>query len=106
MAMPVKNVYADRGGEFSGEVVSTIWRKASVRIERIVSHSHESPAGFWYDQDQDEWVMVLRGSAAVEFEGGELVALEAGDYLIIPRRLKHRVARTGEETVWLAVHAG
>lgn len=104
MADPVKNIYADVAGELSGERFSTLWDNRSVKIERILSHSHSTPAGFWYDQDEDEWVIVLRGSAALEFARGEIVELNVGDYIAIPRHVKHRVARTGEETIWLAVH--
>jgi len=49
-------------------------------------------------------VIVLRGVAALEFAGGEIVDMKEGDYLIIPRSVRHRVARTGENTLWLAVH--
>ena len=75
-------------------------------IERIISHVHSSPAGFWYDQAEDEWVIVLRGSAVLEFGGREMVEMNEGDYLLIPSGVRHRVARTDEQTVWLAVRIG
>ena len=78
-----------------GEQFVTLWQNASVKIERIVSHSHRSPENFWYDQGEDEWVIVLRGTATLEFASGELVELRDGDHLMIPRHLRHRVARTG-----------
>ncbi len=86
------------------EDVDTLFEQAHVKIERIVSHNHQSPPGFWYDQENDEWVIVLRGSATLEFAGGEMVQMNAGDYLQIARHVRHRVARTDNETVWLAVH--
>ena len=43
---------------------------ADVRIERIISHGHASPADFWYDQAQHEWVIVLKGAARLQFEDG------------------------------------
>jgi len=46
----------------------------------------------------------LRGSAALEFQAGEIVEMNEGDYVLIPRGVRHRVARTGEKTIWLAVH--
>ena len=104
MAIFVKNIFADLHGEITGERFSLLWENPAVKIERIVSHSHESPAGFWYDQDEDEWVIVLRGSAALEFAGGEIVRLKEGDYVLIPRDVRHRVAQTSETTLWLAVH--
>ena len=76
-----------------------------MRIERIVSQGHASPPGFWYDQDQHEWVIVLRGRARVRFEDG-LLEMAAGDCINIPAHRKHRVEWTTPEepTVWLAVH--
>jgi cupin 2 domain-containing protein len=86
------------------EDVSTLFDNRQARIERIVSRNHVSPPGFWYDQDADEWVLLLRGSATLEFDNGSAVELHAGDYLTIPSHVRHRVARTDAETVWLAVH--
>jgi len=100
----VKNIFTPTPGSETGEEWVTLLENSAVRIERIVSHSHASPEDFWYDQEQDEWVIVLRGTAALELAGGEWIEMGAGDYLTIPRHLKHRVARTSEETVWLAVH--
>ena len=79
----------------------------SVRIERIVSKGHASPEGFWYDQEDDEWVLLLEGSAGLLFEDEEeVVVLRRGDHLRIPAHRRHRVSWTapGEETVWLAVY--
>lgn len=87
-----------------GEEFRVLLETGAARIERIVSHSHSSPPGFWYDQDEDEWVMIARGTAALEFEAGEIVEMAEGDYLLIPRHVRHRVARTSENTIWLAVH--
>ncbi len=78
-----------------------------VTIERIVSMGHASPPDVWFDQPLTEWVMVVSGAAEVLFEGEEeSVSLKAGDYLLIPPHLRHRVAWTdpGQPTVWLAVH--
>ena len=102
--METKNLFANLANAQSGEEFLTLFDNAHVKIERIVSHAHASPAGFWYDQDEDEWLAVLRGAATLEFAGGEQVELQAGDYLTIGRHVRHRVARTSEETVWLAVH--
>lgn len=103
MAVQVRNIYANLADASCGETITSLWGNSSIRIERIVSHSHQSPAGFWYDQEEDEWVIVLRGSAALEFAGGEIVELKEGDYVLIPRHVRHRVAQTSERTLWLAV---
>ena len=86
------------------EVFDTLAAAGPVRIERIVSHGQVSPEGFWYDQAQAEWVMVVQGAARLAFADGE-VALAAGDWLTIPAHCRHRVAWTApdQDTVWLAV---
>lgn len=75
-----------------------------VRLERIMSFGQEK--GKWYDQAWDEWVMVARGEAAVEWEDGSVTELESGDYLLIEARKRHRVLRTSSDCVWLALHLG
>jgi len=102
--MDVKNLFAKPEHAKSGEEFLTLFENTNAKIERIVSHSHSSPAGFWYDQAEDEWVVVLSGTATLEFAAGERVELRAGDYLTIARHVKHRVAHTSADTVWLAVH--
>jgi cupin 2 domain-containing protein len=104
MPYSVKNIFANTDNAWGAEEFSTLFDNTAVKIEQIVSHSHSSPAGFWYDQAEDEWVIVLRGSATLEFGDGQIIEMTEGDYLMIPRRQRHRVARTGENTVWLAVH--
>ena len=91
--------------ELSGSEQSlTLFEDSGITIQRIVSQSYSSPVDFWYDQDEDEWVMVVRGEATLEFEGGRVVRMQGGDYMTIPRHLKHRVQQTSPETVWLSVH--
>jgi len=87
------------------ELTTILQAGEGIRIERIVSHGHNSPDGFWYDQPTGEWVIVLKGAARIEFEG-KSVEMKPGDYLDIPAHTKHRVAWTtpDEPTIWLAVH--
>ena len=77
-----------------------------VHIERIISKGHNSAESGWYDQDRNEWVMVLQGEAILLLEGGSPVNLKAGDFMNIPAHQKHRVEWTDPdtETIWLAVH--
>jgi cupin 2 domain-containing protein len=89
------------------EQLTPILDAPHVRVERIVSRGHASPDGFWYDQDEAEWVVVLQGSAGLQFEGEtEPRTLQRGDHVAIPAHRRHRVAWTDahEPTIWLAVH--
>ena len=78
----------------------------SIRIERIISRGHSSPESGWYDQDRNEWVLVLKGEAILLLKDEPPVNLKAGDYINIPAHKKHRVEWTDpdSETIWLAVH--
>lgn len=104
MAIRVENIFADLPDSPGQEQLRTLFDNENVCIERIVSQSHSSPSGFWYDQAETEWVIVLRGRAALQFEGGELIEMKEGDHLTIPSHARHRVHQTGPDTVWLAVH--
>ena len=81
-----------------------LFARAGTRIERIVSHGHASPPGFWYDQAQAEWVIVVQGEAVLAFADGERREMRAGDWVAIAPHRRHRVESTGPATVWLAVH--
>ncbi|MGR8980790.1 MAG: cupin domain-containing protein [Gammaproteobacteria bacterium] len=99
------NIFNDIPDPLPAELLETLYQKNNVHIERIVSRGHTSPSGHWYDQDGDEWVVLLQGNAIIEYENDQPNAvLTAGDYLLIPAHLKHRVAWTDSETIWLAVH--
>jgi cupin 2 domain-containing protein len=80
---------------------------AGLRIERIVSHGHASPPGFWYEQPHGEWVMLLAGEARLRFEDeAEARTMRRGDFVDIAPARRHRVEAThpSEPTIWLAVH--
>lgn len=103
----LKNIFEDLPRHLPEEVVQTLIRAADVRIERIISHGHASPEGFWYDQPQHEWVIVLKGAARLRFEEGVL-EMKPGDFINIPAFKRHRVDWTtpDEPTVWLGVRYG
>lgn len=101
------NIFADIPAALPEELVETLKETASVRIERIVSQGHTSPPGFWYDQDTNEWVVLLQGAALIRFEGDEKsVEMTPGSFVDIPAHKKHRIEWTDpvQLTVWLAVH--
>ncbi|MEY4509092.1 MAG: hypothetical protein RLZZ450_1214 [Pseudomonadota bacterium] len=87
------------------ELITTLAEGKGARIERIVSRGHTSDPGFWYDQEEDEFVLVTQGHARVEVEEQGELDLRAGDYLVLPAHVKHRVKWTdpAQDTVWLAV---
>jgi len=87
------------------ELITTLAAGTGVRVERIVSRGHQSDPNFWYDQDEHEFVMVVSGHARVEVEDQGELDLRAGDYLVLPAHVKHRVSWTQpqQDTVWLAV---
>ncbi|MEM1182598.1 MAG: cupin domain-containing protein [Acidobacteriota bacterium] len=88
------------------ERVDVLVENSQLRIERIVSTGQASPPGFWYDQDEDEWVTVLSGRAGLRFEHEEDTRrLGPGDQVNIPAHVRHRVEWTAEDepTIWLAV---
>lgn len=74
-----------------------------LRLEQITSYGTASPDGFWYDQGETEWVLLAKGEAVLEYEGGKLVVLKAGDYLEIPAHEKHRVKSCSQDAIWLAL---
>ncbi len=100
------NLFNQIPSDLSEEVFETLAQSSEVKIERIISNGQASPKSGWYDQEKDEWVIVLKGFATISFENGSVVELEEGDYLNIPARMKHRVIRTSAKpgTIWLAVH--
>lgn len=97
-----ENIPVDLKEEFFEELINS----EHFKLERIISEGHSSPPNFWYDQDKNEFVMLLSGSAEIVLENEEKVNLAPGDYLIIPAHKKHRVERTDTKTktFWIAIH--
>lgn len=88
--------------EFDTLLSATFGPGGRLRLERIVSHG--VCGGEWYDQAWDEWVMVARGTATLEWADGSTVELHAGDHLRIEPHRVHRVVQTSEDCVWIALH--
>jgi cupin 2 domain-containing protein len=90
----------------AGEVAEAILAVPGLRIERIVSLGQASPPGFWYDQPEAEWVVLLAGAARLRFaDADDDLVLGPGDWVHIRAHRRHRVAWTdpGQPTIWLAV---
>lgn len=101
------NLYGEFPRHLPDELFTTLLEASNVRIERIVSFGNVSPEGFWYDQGQHEWVLVIQGAARLQFED-QTLEMKSGDFVNIPAHKKHRIAWTtpDEPTIWLAVHYG
>ncbi len=99
------NIFANIPAELPAERIETLITRPGLRIERIVSRGHSSPPGFWYDQDENEWVVLLQGAARLRFEEGEVLELTQGSIAEIAAHRRHRVdwTESGRDTVWLAV---
>ena len=78
----------------------------NIQIERIVSTGQTTTSGQWYDQELDEWVILLQGEAELSYVDNTKIKLKTGDYLLILAHTKHRVEYTSIEPacIWLAVH--
>lgn len=98
------NIFSSIPADLPNELTETLVQANHVRIERIVSQGHASPEGFWYDQEENEFVLLIQGKARLRFEDS-VVEMKPGDWIEIPARSKHRVEWTtpDERTVWLVV---
>lgn len=99
------NLFENLPTDLSIEHFTDIIKTDTLRIERIISLGHTSPETGWYDQTENEWVIVLEGSGTILFENGSELTLSKGDYINIPAHIKHKVIRTDPNkiTIWLAV---
>lgn len=102
----VANIFSDIPATLPKELFTQLLENKNVRIERIVSDGQSTPDGEWYDQLQNEWVIVLQGEAVIEYENAEQQTLNVGDFAFIPAHTRHRVAWTTatQQTIWLAIH--
>jgi cupin 2 domain-containing protein len=88
------------------ELFQTVISTDDLSIERIISTGQKTPADLWLEQDKNEWVILLQGTAEMEFEKGLKKELSKGDYIFIPKNTKHRVNHTSSDPpcIWLAIH--
>jgi cupin 2 domain-containing protein len=100
------NLLRDLPDASAAEIAEALVARPGLRIERITSFGQASPAGFWYDQDEDEWVLLLSGATSLRFEDEpEARRLGPGDWVEIAAHRRHRIEWTdpAQPTVWLAV---
>lgn len=98
------NILSGIPAKLSNEITETLVQAENVRIERIVSQGHATLPDQWYDQDENEFVLLVQGNARLRFEN-DVIEMKAGDWIDIPAHRKHRVEWTtpDEKTIWLAV---
>lgn len=101
----MNNIFDAIPNNLQTEVFETLVASKSVKIERIISKGQSSPDSGWYDQAENEWVLVIKGAAILEFTDGSTQKMKAGDHINIAAHEKHRVQWTDPdtETIWLAV---
>lgn len=104
MPMGVNNLFDQVPPTVPHELTDILVDARHVRIERIVSYGHASPEGVWYDQAEDEFVLVVQGAARLRL-GDDVIAMGPGDFLDIPAHRRHRVEWTtpDEPTIWFVV---
>ena len=83
-----------------GEAETILCERGGVSVRRIVSNLARTE---WYDQEEDEWLVLLEGRAELETEDGT-VSLAKGDTLLLRAHCRHRVVSTSENALWLTVH--
>jgi len=103
--MSKNNLFANLPTNLPEETFEDLFSNSNVRIERILSQGHCSPENDWYDQGENEWVLLLQGDAVLEYEDGTCVTMTMGDYQNIPAHVKHRVKWTHPDkvSIWLAI---
>lgn len=103
----IRNIFWGFSGTMMEEISETLLDTRHFRLERIISSGQMTPPGEWYDQESNEWVVLIKGNAGLLFEGEtEPRVMGQGDYVHIPAHRRHRVEWTDPEqkTVWLALH--
>lgn len=103
----IKNLLQQIPRHIPQEILEVLLETPGLRLERIISRGQATPPGEWYDQESHEWVVLLSGSAGLQFAGETAVrVMKPGDYVHLPAHCRHRVAWTAADrpTVWLAVH--
>jgi len=101
----VQNLFAQTSSFKGEEEVNLLLVGQSFNLESIHSYGQPSPKEFWYNQPRDEWVLLARGTARIEFELEGMMDLKTGDYLLIPAHCRHRIPSVSSDAVWLALHS-
>jgi len=106
MRKKAENIFVSIPDDLTEEIFEPLVNGKNIKIERIISNGHTSPKNGWYDQEQNEWIIVLKGDAIITFKDKKEIKLNEGSYLNIPAHTEHQVSWTSQktETIWLAIH--
>ena len=96
------NLFTENTNDINREMFDTLLQTPSVHIEKITSHAQTSDR--WYQQDRDEWVVLIEGEGELLFEDGKKVRLTKGEHIHIKKMKKHKVIYTSSPAIWLAIH--
>jgi len=104
--MKKTNIFKAIPKDLKKEFFKQLLCKNNLKIQKIVSKGHSSPKSGWYNQNDNEWVIVLKGKAVLSFKNAKDVTLKKGDFINIPTNVKHKVSWTkpNKKTIWLAIH--
>jgi cupin 2 domain-containing protein len=97
------NIFQNIAKYSQEEIFDIIIKNKKIKIERIISFGQITPIDYWYDQSEDEFVLIIEGNAKIEYIDRTIYELKKGDYLYIKAHTKHRVIFTANPTIWLAV---
>ena len=103
--MNIENIFNEKNQLSKEEVFETLLGNKDIKIEKILSNGQVTEKGKWYDQESDEWVILLKGKADIKFEvDNKLIRMFKGDFISIKAHIKHRVEYTSNDAIWLAIH--
>jgi cupin 2 domain-containing protein len=97
----IQNLFQNTAPPVTGERFETLLKHKNLVIERICS-SADIPLTP-YVQTQDEWVLLIQGTAEIEI-AGKLESFKSGDYVFLPANTPHCLKSVSEGALWLAVH--
>ncbi|MGP8209278.1 MAG: cupin domain-containing protein [Acidimicrobiales bacterium] len=93
-----------RPGESSparGEALFPLLGAPGLEVRQVLSGELEAPVD--YLQEEDEWALVVTGSALLEVDDA-VIELGPGDWVWLPAGTPHRLLRTEPGTSWVTVH--
>ena len=101
------NTFKNIPSDLTNEVFETLVQSSHCKIKRIISLGQVTPKNEYYEQNEDEFVIVLQGAATLLFlDTQKTMEMKSGDYVFIPAGVKHRVqwCDTKVQTIWLAIY--